>query len=325
MDLRVLTWNTLWDRYDKDLIRTAERRPMLLAALRAADVDVIALQEAEPALVKMLLAEDWVRREWTLGGDPRSSDVADSGVLVLSRLPVIEAGWHALARYKAVTAVVVEGGAGPVVVANTHLSSDHSTDGAGLRTEQLGQLADGLRDIDTVPVVLVGDFNDDSDAPASRLGMTDAWTQVHGVADDTATFDPSANPLAAVSSLTGDAKRLDRVLLLGAAASDVRLIGEVPNADGLFVSDHYGITALVTPTATVTHDLACRGRLALPRTRRDTDRPHRPRLDPADLDMGRDPGGPPPPRPAGAAAGPRTSTSCSASSPSQSSTPRSPC
>ncbi|ACU75898.1 Endonuclease/exonuclease/phosphatase [Catenulispora acidiphila DSM 44928] len=252
LDLRILTWNTLWDRYDKDLIRTAERRPMLLAALRAADVDVIALQEAEPALVKMLLAEDWVRREWTLGGDPRSSDVADSGVLVLSRLPVVEAGWHALGRYKAVAAVVVEGGAGPVVVANTHLSSDHSADGASLRTEQLGQLADGLRAIDAVPVVLVGDFNDDTDAPASRLGMTDAWTQVHGVADDTATFDPSANPLAAVSSLTGDAKRLDRVLLLGATASDVRLIGEVPNADGLFVSDHYGITALVTATASAT-------------------------------------------------------------------------
>ena len=91
-ELRVLTWNTLWDRYDRELIHTAERRPMLLAALRDADVDVIALQEAEPALVKMLLAEEWVRAEWTLGGDPQSSDVADSGVLLLSRLPVLEAG-----------------------------------------------------------------------------------------------------------------------------------------------------------------------------------------------------------------------------------------
>ena len=134
-DVRVLTWNTLWDRYDKELIRTAERRPMLLAALRDADVDVIALQEAEPALVKMLLAEEWVRASWTLGGDPRSSDVADSGLFVLSRLPVVEAGWHALGRYKACVGLVVEGGAGPVVVAATHLSSDHSTDGAGLRRE----------------------------------------------------------------------------------------------------------------------------------------------------------------------------------------------
>ena len=248
-ELRVLTWNTLWDRYDSELIHTAERRPMLLAALRDADVDVIALQEVEPALVKMLLAEEWVRSEWTLGGDPRSSDIADSGVLLLSRLPVVEAGWHVLGKYKAVTALVVETAAGAVVVANTHLSSDHSTDGAGLRREQLGQLADGLRDITSVPVVLVGDFNDDSEAPASRLGMTDAWTQVHGVTDETATFDPVANPLAAVSSLTGQAKRLDRVLLLGAEATEARLVGEVPNSDGLFVSDHYGIAAFISPAA----------------------------------------------------------------------------
>ncbi|MEY9859220.1 poly(A) polymerase [Catenulispora sp. GAS73] len=249
-DLRVLTWNTLWDRYDKELVRTAERRPMLLAALRDADVDVIALQEAEPALVKMLLAEEWVRAGWTLGGDPRSSDVADSGLFLLSRLPVVEAGWHALGRYKAVTALVVEGGAGPVVVATTHLSSDHSKDGAGLRREQLGQLADGSADVASVPVVLVGDFNDDTEAPAARLGMTDAWTQVHGVADDTATFDPTVNPLAAVSSLTGQAKRLDRVLLLGAEASAARLVGDAPDAGGLFVSDHFGISAVVTPQAT---------------------------------------------------------------------------
>ena len=244
-ELRVLTWNTLWDRYDKELIHTAERRPMLLTALRDADVDVIALQEAEPALVKMLLAEEWVRAEWTLGGDPRSSDVADSGVLLLSRLPVFEAAWHTLGRWKAVTALVVDTAVGPAVIANTHLSSDHSGDGAGLRRDQLGQLADGLREITSVPVVLVGDFNDDTDAPATRLGMTDAWTQVHGVADETTTFDPGANPLAAVSSLSGEAKRLDRVLLLGAAASEARLVGEVPNADGLFVSDHYGISAVV--------------------------------------------------------------------------------
>jgi poly(A) polymerase len=244
-ELRVLTWNTLWDRYDRELIHTAERRPMLLAALRDADVDVIALQEAEPALVKMLLAEEWVRAGWTLGGDPRSPDVADSGVLLLSRLPVLEAAWHTLARHKAVTALVVDTAVGPAVVANTHLSSDHSTDGAGLRRDQLGQLADGLREITSVPVVLVGDFNDDTDAPAARLGMTDAWTQVHGVTDESATFDPVANPLAAVSSLSGEAKRLDRVLLLGPEASDTRLLGEVPDSGGLFISDHYGISAVV--------------------------------------------------------------------------------
>ncbi|MBW8804472.1 MAG: DUF504 domain-containing protein [Catenulisporales bacterium] len=249
--IKVLTWNTLWDRYDSDLIQTERRRPMLLAALAAADVDVIALQEVEPALLKMLLAEPWVREGWTLGGDPRSSDVADSGLVLLSRLPVVEAGWHALARFKAVTALVVETATGPVVVADTHLSSDHSTDGAGLRVEQLGQLADGLSAIDA-PVLLVGDFNEDSDAPATRLGLTDAWTQVHGADDRTPTFDPTVNPLAAVSSLTGEAKRLDRVLLRGWRASAARLVGDVADSEGLFASDHYGVAVAAYEDASVT-------------------------------------------------------------------------
>ena len=249
--IRILTWNTLWDRYDSELIHTGRRRPMLLAALAAADADVIALQEVEPALVKMLLAEPWVRREWTLGADPRSADVPDSGLLLLSRLPVSEAGWHPLGRFKAVTAVVVETATGPVVVADTHLSSDHSTDGAALRDEQLAQVADGLSGLST-PVVVVGDFNDDTDAPATRLGLTDAWTHVHGGGDRTPTFDPAANPLAAVSSLSGEAKRLDRVLVRGWQAVEARLVGAAPDDEGLFVSDHYGVSAVLEPEVSAT-------------------------------------------------------------------------
>jgi endonuclease/exonuclease/phosphatase family metal-dependent hydrolase/2'-5' RNA ligase/uncharacterized protein (UPF0248 family) len=252
--LRILTWNTLWDRYDSDLIHTAERRLMLIDALREAEVDVIALQEVEPALVKMLLAEEWVRAEWMVGGDPRSSDVADAGVFVLSRLPIHEAGWHELGRHKALTAIVVEVAGRPVVVADTHLSSDHSRDGAGLRWGQLTQIEDGLRSIEGTPVVLVGDFNDDTDVPATHLAMADAWTQIHGPADQTPTFDPVTNPLAAVSSLSGEAKRLDRVLLRGGGALGARLVGDVADAGGLFVSDHFGIAAVV--------GVAGRGRLA---------------------------------------------------------------
>ncbi len=131
--LRVLTWNTLWDRYDSDRIDTAARRPLLLAALREADADVIALQEVEPKLAALLMAEPWVRDGWTLGTDPLGRDIADHGLLLLSRLPVREAGHHGLGPHKAVTALVVETATGPVVVAATHLSSDHSADGAGRR------------------------------------------------------------------------------------------------------------------------------------------------------------------------------------------------
>ncbi|MEV8532491.1 RNA repair domain-containing protein [Streptomyces sp. NPDC051211] len=245
-EVRLLTWNTLWDRYDADRIDTARRRPRLLAALAAADADVIALQEVEPALLDMLLAADWVRARYTLGTDPGGRDVDDSGLLLLSRLPVREAGGHRLGPHKAVAAVVVDTAGGPLVVAASHLSSDHSENGAGRREAELARLGEGLGGVEGDLVVL-GDFNDGRDGPegpAAALGLRDAWTEAHGPADRTPTFDPGANPLAAVSSLTGRASRLDRILLRGGArVAGAGLLGDVPEADGLFLSDHYGVRA----------------------------------------------------------------------------------
>ncbi|MFD7528959.1 RNA repair domain-containing protein [Streptomyces sp. NPDC059849] len=240
--LTVLTWNTLWDRYDSDRIDTARRRPLLLAALRAADADVIALQEAEPALLALLLAAPWVREDYTFWADPTGRDVADCGLLLLSRVPVREAGLHVLGPHKALAAVVVDGPDGPVTVAATHLSSDHSADGAARRDAELTDLATGLAAVEG-DVTLLGDFNDGGDTPQDRLAMADAWSLVHGADDRTPTFDPSVNPLAAVSSLTGRVSRLDRVLLRPERLRPVSavLLGDVPAPDGLYVSDHFGV------------------------------------------------------------------------------------
>lgn len=240
--LTLLTWNTLWDRYDSDRIDTARRRPLLLDALRAADADVIALQEAEPALLGLLLSAPWVRESYTFWAGPAGREVADCGLLLLSRLPVREAGLHVLGPHKAVAAVVVETEKGPVTVAVTHLSSDHSPDGAARRDAELADLATGLAAIEG-DVALLGDFNDGSDTPQDRLGMPDAWSLVHGADDRTPTFDPSVNPLAAVSSLTGRVSRLDRVLIRSEWLRPVSatLLGEVATPDGLYVSDHFGV------------------------------------------------------------------------------------
>ncbi|MFJ2089969.1 RNA repair domain-containing protein [Streptomyces sp. NPDC087901] len=267
--LTVLTWNTLWDRYDSDRIDTARRRPLLLDALRAADADVIALQEAEPALLALLLDCDWVREGYVLATDPAGRDVPDCGLLLLSRLPVSEAGLHALGPHKAVAAAVVETAEGPVTVAVTHLSSDHSPEGATRRNAELTDLATGLAGIEG-ELLLVGDFNDGGDHPQTRLAMTDAWTEVHGPADATPTFDPSVNPLAAVSSLSGRVSRLDRVLLRTERlrARSAALTGETPGPEGLYVSDHYGVRVELgpPPVPAATEGIAERVAAALPAT-----------------------------------------------------------
>ncbi|MFE4605125.1 poly(A) polymerase, partial [Kitasatospora indigofera] len=245
--LRLLTWNTLWDRYDGDRIDTARRRPLLLAALERADADVIALQEVEAPLLALLMRAPWVRAGWTLGTDPAADDVEDSGLLLLSRLPVREAGYHRLGPHKAVAAVTVQSATGPLVVAATHLTSDHTEDGATRRQAELARIAEGLARVDG-DLALVGDFNDGSDGPAGPaavLGLRDAWTEVHGPGDRTPTFDPVANPLAAVSSLSGRASRLDRILLRPGRPHPVSAVlhGDTPAPDGLHVSDHYGVEA----------------------------------------------------------------------------------
>ncbi|MBZ9594201.1 RNA repair domain-containing protein [Streptomyces erythrochromogenes] len=247
--VRLLTWNTLWDRYDAPRIATARRRPLLLDDLAVADADVIALQEVEPELLGMLLAAPWVRAGYTLGTDPGGRDVSACGLLLLSRLPVREAGLHMFRPHKAVTAVTVDTAAGPLVVAGTHLTSDHTENGHERREAELARLAEGLGGVEA-GVVLLGDFNDGrhgTEGPAPSLGMRDAWSEVHGAADATPTFDPAANPLAAVGSLTGRAGRLDRILLGSAPARVTRaaLRGDSPAPDGLFVSDHFGVEATV--------------------------------------------------------------------------------
>ncbi|MGW0939200.1 poly(A) polymerase [Streptomyces sp. NPDC002666] len=266
--LTVLTWNTLWDRYDSDRIDTARRRPLLLDALRAADADVIALQEAEPALLKLLLACDWVRDGYVIATDPAGRDVADNGLLLLSRLPVSEAALHSLGPHKAVAAAVVETAEGPVTVAVTHLSSDHSPDGASRRNTELADLATGLAGIDG-ELLLVGDFNDGGDHPQTRLAMTDAWSEVRGPADTTPTFDPSVNPLAAVSSLSGRVSRLDRVLLRTERlrARSAVLTGETPGPEGLYVSDHYGVRVELGPPVAAADGVTERVAAALPGAR----------------------------------------------------------
>lgn len=246
--VRLLTWNTLWDRYDAPRISTARRRPLLLADLAAADADVIALQEVERELLAMLLAEPWVRARYTVAADPRGRDVAESGLLVLSRLPVREAGAHALGPHKAVVAVTVDTADGPLVVAATHLTSDHTENGAARRVTELARISEGLAGVEPDAIALLGDFNDGrsgAEGPAAALGLRDAWNEVHGAADQTPTFDPVANPLAAVGSLTGRASRLDRILLraTGARVTEAALRGNSPAVDGLFISDHYGVGA----------------------------------------------------------------------------------
>ena len=240
--LRVLTWNVLFDRYDADRIDTARRRPLLLRELERADADVIALQEVEPPFLKMLLAEEWVRERYVASDAPSGRTVEPYGVILLSRVPVLELAWHELDPHKRIVAMVVALADRPLVIATVHLTSDHARSGAEKRVKQLAVLREALA-CDASAVAL-GDFNDSGDLPAQALELRDAWTELHD--EPAPTYDPPNNPLAALVSRSGTPLRLDRVFMRGAdvRATSIARLGMHPlDESGLLPSDHYGLVA----------------------------------------------------------------------------------
>jgi len=247
--LQVLCWNVLFDRYDEGQLHSEARRPLLADALARqarSGVDLIALQELQWPLLKLLLAADWLREGWqlVLPGPPR--EVHSHGLALLCRTPVEAAGFIGLGHHKGLLVARLRLSSGPVLVATTHLSSDHSKDASHRRAAELSDIR-RITEATELPVVVLGDFNDESPTPPTQLGLRDLAVD-HPAFFARPTFDPSTNPLALENSRTGAALRLDRVLARPSwRGSSPQLIGTTPTADGLHPSDHFGVRMAVAP------------------------------------------------------------------------------
>lgn len=234
--LTLVTWNVLWDRFDPDAIDSARRWPLLLDALLDGDADVLALQEVDPAFRDLVLADHRVREDWWVSHGPRHPDVGDRDLMLLGRCAVEQVAMLPFDAHKGALALVLAGDR-PVTVVTTHLSSNHREGAVAIRASELTTLAAGLADREH-PVVVVGDFNLRDETPIGDL--RDAWTELHPTAP---TFEPAANPLAALASRTGASGRLDRVLIRGdVTCAQIERLGTSP-VDGTWLSDHYGVRA----------------------------------------------------------------------------------
>ena len=233
--LRVLTWNVLWDRFDADAVRSEERWPRLLDRALDTGADVIALQEVVPRFHALVLADPRIRAAWWVSHPPDHADIGRTDLLMLGRPPVREIGWLELGPHKAALAASL-GDEGPVLI-TTHLTSDHSRGAVATRKRELDRVRDAVLALDR-PAVVLGDLNLPDEAPVD--GFVDAWTALR---EPEPTFDPPNNVLAALCSRTGQAARLDRVLLAGQVrAQRIDRIG-VEAVEGLPLSDHYGLCA----------------------------------------------------------------------------------
>ena len=232
--LRVLTYNVLWDRYDAEHINSEARWPRLLDLALATGADVIAFQEVRHAFHRLVLDHPTVQEHYWVSHPVGHPDVGAYDLLIIGRVPAREVALTELGPHKAALAVALA--EGPTLV-TTHLTSDHSAKAASRREKELAQILLAMEGM-AGPWILLGDFNEPAETPIA--GLVDAWTAVQ---EPVPTFDPTENPLAALSSRRGLAVRLDRVLLHGPIAPvSAELVGTEPEEE-LFPSDHYGVLA----------------------------------------------------------------------------------
>lgn len=239
-DLTVVTFNIWHDAGGQ----WPKRLGLLTNVLRAADADVIALQEVlEDAGKGLPNQADTIARAL---GHPHVHFVAPEpegapkryGNAILTRLPVIEVARRKLAPlsdYRTAIRVRVRTDAGPVDIVCTHLA--WQADAAAVRAEQLADLIAWLP-TDGVPLVVTGDFN----APLGDPGL-----RAMGPPRFISALPPGAAPTTLNPARGHKPRVIDHIFVEPAAfaVTDARVIGDRPDG-GEYPSDHFGVAARLT-------------------------------------------------------------------------------
>ena len=245
--LTVVTWNVWFDRAHQEA-----RAAALLDVLRDTDADVICLQEVTRPFLGHALASEWVRRGYAVS-DGSGETVDPYGVLLLSRVPLealelIELPSETGRRLLVASLRI---GHRRLVVGNLHLESRGEK--AASRVAQMEAIFPLLRARGD-DVVLVGDFNFDSEAmEAGHLdtSFVDLWPALRP-GEPGWSMDTHANRMTYLHKQKHKQVRFDRVLARSPqghfAGRSIRLLGTeaiAANARDVFPSDHFGLEAVV--------------------------------------------------------------------------------
>ena len=237
-DLRLVCFNIWHNQGD-----WTARQPLLVEAIRAADPDVIALQEVlEDAAVGLpnqarTLAD-------ALGGyemhfvstDPEGAP-RRYGNAILSRLPVLAHDWKKLEPlddYRTAIRARVSVGGRAVDVVNTHLA--WQADQAPVRARQIADLMAWLPQ-DGTPLVVMGDFNAvQEDAGLDALTGPRFFSAVPRGAAETPLNPAKGHAPRVIDHIFAEAAHFEPV--------SAAVIGDAPT-DGEYPSDHFGVAASI--------------------------------------------------------------------------------
>ncbi|HAS41420.1 MAG TPA: poly(A) polymerase [Microscillaceae bacterium] len=245
--LKIATYNVLCNEHEKEFIRSVERYPAIAHQLESLGADIIALQEANPALMQYLQTQLWAQA-YFMSEAPNCPTLQPFGQVILSKYPfdLVE---HLYSPHKRFLVGTWQVNDVPIHLANVHLTSNRSERALQIRQEQLEVMVSYLN---TLPgdVWLVGDMNMREEEDNSLLKnhrLEDVWKVQHPN-EAGFSFDPTENPLAQKLSLSGKPGRLDRMYLRSQTLSwlphSISLFGqESIDGDYLRASDHYGVWA----------------------------------------------------------------------------------
>ena len=235
----VVTFNLYHDR-----AAWPPRKPLVVAALRQLDPDVIVLQEVLQHDTLPNQAEDLAQalgyQAYFISIDPPGK-VRRYGNAILTRDPVLARGWaplRPLQDSRSAGWVRIEHAGKPVTVYATHLHHQDDDAGRAMRREQLDDLlALVSRTSAGTPSIIAGDFNSAAGNPELSVlqpQFVEAFTALHP--DDT---HPTLNPFY----FKDDHRRIDHVYVQQAAWTplEARIVLDREGAPGVWPSDHFGI------------------------------------------------------------------------------------
>lgn len=242
--LSFITYNVWFGEYF-----FTQRARALFSILQNSDADFIALQEVTPPFLKLLLDEEWVRKDYLLS-DGTGKTVDPYGVLMLFRTKPDKLTLRQLPSRMERGLLLGEFQINDIkiAVATVHLESWRSSE--PFRKKQLKEVFSSLAKYDHV--FLTGDFNLCSTWDENRNidpGYTDCWAHIHpnrpGCTEDT-----SINIMRFQQKGKPKSVRFDRVLVRSTnelwVPSSIELVGTEPISPSLpyiFPSDHFGLHA----------------------------------------------------------------------------------
>jgi len=222
-----------------------KRLELLTAALRAADADVVALQEVLedsrkglPNQADTLAAALGYPEVHFVAVEPEGAPKR-YGNAILTRLPVIEVARRKLEPlddYRTAIRVRVRTAAGPVDVVGTHLA--WKPEQGPVRAQQLADLLAWLPQ-DGTPLIVMGDFNAPLDDPGlAAMGPPRFESALPAGAAETTLNTARGHEPRVIDHIFVEREHF--------AVVGAEVIGDEPVA-GEYPSDHFGVAAQLSP------------------------------------------------------------------------------